>query len=276
MIKINFIEPNSPGWIAWKGKCATACNQLIADVAAGALPVITSLYKEQKEVLFRTSENYYGKCVYCETLITSNQPGDVEHYRPKGRITDAKNKRVLVRNALGHDIPHPGYYWLAYEHTNLLPGCIDCNRPSSGNSGGTLIGKWDQFPVTGNHAISPGGEINEDPLIINPTIENPDDHLEIDSLGLLSHKTPKGETTINIFGLNLRQTLVEERKRAYKSIKDKARLLLIALTMEADPTEYIIEIENAKEGSLPYSMAGRRAWNDFLTKNPRIVQLFNQ
>jgi len=276
MIKINFIEPETAEWINWKERCDTACKQLIVEAKGGASPVVTNLYKEQKAHLFGTNNNFYGKCAYCETLITSNQPGDVEHYRPKGRITDAKNKQILIQDAAGHDIPHPGYYWLAYAHTNLLPGCNDCNRPSSGNSGGTLIGKWDQFPVIGDHAITPGNEIYEDPLIINPVSEDPDDHLEVDNLGLLSHKTVKGETTINIFGLNLRQSLVEERKRAYNSIKDKSKLLLIALTMEADPTEYIDEIENVKKGKLPYSMAGRKAWKDFLTKNPRIVQLFNQ
>ncbi|MEF9674035.1 hypothetical protein QNM99_25505 [Pseudomonas sp. PCH446] len=39
---------------------------------------------------------------------------DVEHYRPKGAVSE--------------DASHPGYWWVAMDWDNLLPSCIDCNR----------------------------------------------------------------------------------------------------------------------------------------------------
>jgi hypothetical protein len=275
MIKINFAEPDTPEWRNWKVRCNAARQQLIVGMSNGILPSITNLYKEQKAALFAQDRNYYGKCAYCETLITANQPGDVEHYRPKGRITDSSNRRVLIKDAAGVDVPHPGYYWLAYDFANLLPGCMDCNRPSSGNSGGVLIGKWDQFPVNGMHATNPGEEMQEDPLIINPINDDPENHLEIDNLGLLNHKTAKGEMTIKTLGLNLRQGLVEERKRTYDAVKNSARLFLIALAMRADGSQHFDEMQKHKNGMRPYAIAGRKALKDFKNESKDIVDFLN-
>ena len=66
------------------------------------------------EVKRRLEELFHGKCAYCETYYSASAPVDVEHYRPKGAVSE--------------DDKHPGYWWLAMAWDNLLPSCIDCNR----------------------------------------------------------------------------------------------------------------------------------------------------
>ncbi len=135
MIYVNFKEPNDALWIDWKSRCEKATEELISRAQADDEIVITNLYKETKSYFFKHDDYFFGKCVYCESLITNNHPGDVEHFRPKGRVTDLNNKPVMIKSN-GKEVSHPGYYWLAYEISNLMPSCEDCNRPSSGNSQG--------------------------------------------------------------------------------------------------------------------------------------------
>ena len=57
---------------------------------------------------------FHFKCAYCESSI-ANQDWDVEHFRPKGRVAEREK--------------HTGYYWLAYEWTNLYPSCTGEDGP---------------------------------------------------------------------------------------------------------------------------------------------------
>ena len=273
MIKISFNEPATVGWNNWKANCQLAITALQNDFANNRPLKISDLYKGQKAVYFDLHSNFYGKCAYCESLVAHSQPGDVEHYRPKGRITDSNNKVVMITKPDGTQIPHPGYYWLAYHHLNLLPSCTDCNRPSNANSGGTLIGKWDQFPVKGTNAVDPGDEVHEEPLLINPLTEEPDGHLEIDSIGILHAKDERGQKCIDLFGLNLREALVNERKNTYEDIKDKMMLLIIARMNGGQTQKYENEITAYRIGSKPYSVSGRKAIEDFSATLPVITKI---
>lgn len=60
----------------------------------------------------------YDKCCFCETDFAAVAYGDVEHFRPK------KGYRQSVREKL----VKPGYYWLAYEWSNLFLSCERCNQ----------------------------------------------------------------------------------------------------------------------------------------------------
>ena len=84
------------------------------------------LYKDPRmqAVYKHDGRPFFGKCAYCEDRIVSTQPGDIEHYRPKGCVTNEDGSRVMVDANGGKKVPHPGYYWLAYEWTNLLYACI--------------------------------------------------------------------------------------------------------------------------------------------------------
>lgn len=141
------------------------------------------------------------KCAYCEGDIRCGSPADTEHFRPKAQIEIAKKARP------------PGYYWLASDWDNLLPSCIDCNRPRYQEtvSGRRLTGKGNKFPLEdeSQRATAPGEETFESALLINPCIDDPEAHLEflaegpvrpaLDDRGVPSER---GATTIEVLGLD--------------------------------------------------------------------------
>ena len=159
-------------------------------------------------------------------------------------------------------INHPGYYWLAYNYKNLLPSCIDCNRPYKGNSGGILVGKWNQFPVKGFRALHPNEESREKPLIINPCEVDPSAHLDIDETGVLQYKSLEGKTTIEVFGLNTREALVIQRKKTYDAVKNRITAFILLLINKKDIRVEYSELDKIKKGEEPYSIAARKAIND--------------
>ncbi|WP_455270905.1 hypothetical protein [Rhizobium herbae] len=132
------------------------------------------VYKKD-EVKRRLEELFHGKCAYCESYYAGQAPVDVEHYRPKGSIDGVDD--------------HDGYWWLGMEWTNLLPSCIDCNRrrkqktPSKVGDVAVLhkemlTGKKDCFPVAGGRATIEASSLStEQPLLLDPTRDNPDEHL---------------------------------------------------------------------------------------------------
>jgi uncharacterized protein (TIGR02646 family) len=65
-------------------------------------------------------------CAFCGCDLPRNDRGDVEHFRPKGKVED--------------DAAHGGYWWLAYELSNYLLSCSICNR----------VRKRDRFPLRPN------------------------------------------------------------------------------------------------------------------------------
>jgi len=161
------------------------------------------------------------KCAYCESKIAALQPTDVEHYRPKGAVAE--------------DPTHLGYWWLALQWENLLSSCIDCNRRRkhylievtengipTRSSNKQLAGKKDAFPLRGAvRAFKPDDDLTlEDPLLIDPTRHNPEEHLRwrldypslptVEPLKTNGKVDVRGDVSIKVFGLN-RHRLVEER-----------------------------------------------------------------
>lgn len=65
----------------------------------------------------------HDKCCFCESKLTHISYGDVEHFRPKGG----------VRQKSGDALGRPGYYWLAYEWSNLFLSCQLCNQRYKAN-----------------------------------------------------------------------------------------------------------------------------------------------
>lgn len=170
---------------------------------------------------------FNNKCAYCEThLGESRQPGDADHYRPKGGVnfktkheknwkTYSKARTVDYHSEPEQELNHPGYFWLAYDWKNLLPTCIECNRNQ---------GKKNQFPVftplhtlnlklnpdeaanlTGQYYKSTSGEdvyypgvedlnVHEQPRLLHPYFgEDPADHLEFKPDGRVSPREINGE-----------------------------------------------------------------------------------
>ena len=151
MIKIDFNEPDTNRWRAWKVECEreqAIHNKLIE--AGQSSMVKTYVYRGKKhgikfDVFMNPNAYFYGKCAYCESRIAENQPGDIEHFRPKNAVKDINNQNVEINRGHGNE-PHPGYYWLAYSWQNLLPACRDCNSITRAKTK-QRVGKGNRFPV---------------------------------------------------------------------------------------------------------------------------------
>jgi hypothetical protein len=136
------------------------------------------------------------------TAVTPIAYGDVEHFRPKAGYRQGPNDPLA----------RPGYYWLAYEWSNLLFCCQLCNQRFKGN----------HFPLMDatQRAKSHHDDIkNEQPLFIHPAMEDPSDFLEFDEQYLCAiDDNVRGQATIEALGLN-RDKLVEKRGDALKKLK---------------------------------------------------------
>lgn len=149
----------------------------------------------------------HGKCAYCEVKL-SHHYSRVEHFRPKG----GWQQRV------GDALAKPGYWWLAYEWTNLFLSCEDCNERFKGNL----------FPVQGARATSPSDSlVDELAQLIDPVVEDPSLHLGFDEHKAVPLST-RGQETIDVLGLNGTpnyQANVDERRKAYEAFIDRAATL---------------------------------------------------
>lgn len=192
----------------WKKKAKTATKTANKAKNKAGFKYNNALWTELKQYLFFISK---GKCGYCEQKVTGVYAGDVEHYRPKKRVTD--------------DPTHPGYYWLAYEESNYVPVCQNCNGARA---------KANFFPLDPNsqRAAKPGANLTlEKPLLINPLGgDDPTTHFEFigpgggADFGKLTGITDAGKKSVDIYHLN-RGDLIESRRDAYKQMTDDKQLL---------------------------------------------------
>jgi len=168
------------------------------------------IWKELKEIFLNYI--FHQKCAYCEGKISAHVTLDVEHYRPKKQITE---RRILLN--------HCGYFWLAYEWYNLLLACRHCNSFHKNTINGKLQthpGKANEFCVNGNRINNPSldpenwqNELSqEQPLLLNPYFDYPEDHIAFDENGFAYPKggSDRGKETIDVCDLN-RPALVEAR-----------------------------------------------------------------
>lgn len=191
---------------------------------------------------------FKGKCAYCEVSATAGFDGDVEHYRPKGGVTEADNAQIK----------HPGYWWLAMAWQNLVLSCQHCNQSrrqlihQPGQDEATIArellenrrrttGKKNHFPVAGNVWVTDHqADVSvEAPLLIDPTIDDPRDLLEWEferSISTVKAKDGnlRAVTTIEILGLN-RRNLTEARVVVLNQFREKRRTILSRLNEIADP-----------------------------------------
>lgn len=246
------------------GKEATRAKGHFEDAATRRGKFTFRAYKGEdvREALRRM---FGPKCAYCETVYAADSPMTVEHYRPKG----------------GYDLPDgsrqiPGYWWLGSTWSNLLPSCTDCNTERGHDYEGTRIktGKANRFPLVdeNNRATSPGQETAEEPLLLDPTRDEPDEHLEFIDQGvvraakLADGESDRGRETIDVLGLR-RHDLVTVRHGHQEMVDATLKRYLSALDkLDREQDDFAMEIlEQAKreldkfmEGSSPYAGMARQ------------------
>ncbi|KAA6342699.1 hypothetical protein EZS27_009571 [termite gut metagenome] len=190
-----------------------------------------------RKVLLRM---FHGKCAYCESKITAIYNGDIEHFRPKGKIEEANSKK-------------PGYYWLAADWENLLFACPFCNQTNTHEilDGGiikkTVLGKLNQFPLAseryrlkhthGNIYLIDRATYNQafdreesERLLLNPCKDDEiekffkygDDGAIIVSDGLNPIEHKKSESSIRVYALH-RLNLSQARQEKIIQIKAQIR-----------------------------------------------------
>lgn len=149
---------------------------------------------------------FHGKCAYCESPLQATGGGDVEHFRPK----------ALPRGDSTTPARHLYYAWLAYEWHNLLLACRECNAR-----------KRDLFPVEGARARMLASvadcRAQEQPLLLDPCWDRPQEHLRFTREGHCLGLTPRGQATVDLLALD-RPALVAARQ---------ARLATLALEVES-------------------------------------------
>lgn len=151
------------------------------------VPAPTSAYEfkryKEHDVCVELNRLFAGKCAYCESPYNATDSRDIEHYRPKGQVTE--------------EPLHVGYWWLAATWENLLISCPACNQyrfQSLSWPGMTAAemqkalcdepqnhrGKGCRFPLADptKRAFEEHNNVcAEDALLINPSETNPSQYL---------------------------------------------------------------------------------------------------
>jgi hypothetical protein len=144
----------------------------------------------------------HDKCFLCESKITHIAYGDVEHFRPKAAYCQS-----------AQDTLHqPGYYWLAYEWSNLFLACQLCNQKFKKNL----------FPLANPtaRAVSHKAPLKkEQPLFINPSVDEPEEFISFrKEIPYPIDDNPRGRRTIKDLGLD-RQKLNDRRLERYEHLE---------------------------------------------------------
>ena len=121
------------------------------------------------------------------------------------------------------------YWWLAYEWENLYRSCRPCN-----------FYKATKFPVDG-----PRGQLRgtldelrrtEKPFLLDPCIDDPEEHLAFSDQGAVSPLSERGRFTIEVLNLN-RPELVAAREKELNDAKETVKLKIAARQYSSDGLE---------------------------------------
>lgn len=150
-------------------------------------------------------DEFAGACAFCERPVDPSE--GVSHFRPLNIDGDSDG------------LEHADHYsWLAFEWLNLFLICRSCQKQ-----------RRDKFFVAGRRArfLATFDEVRaeERPLLIDPTIESPSNHLSFLFTGecVPKRNSSKGISTVDILALNhgelvhLRAQAIETAVAAWKA-----------------------------------------------------------
>lgn len=206
----------------WSGK---AKSRTKVAVEKGGVGDGEGIWSDVKDV-YMTLQGW--KCMYCEKPMPRPDPAvvatgkveyDVEHFRPKNRVTVWPPEKVKVRRKIDYGdeleagVP-TGYVWLAFDHLNYGVSCKTCNSELKG----------DRFPILGKRGKK--GQRNaeldpvEKPCLVLPVGANGTDPeallgwngpLVFPRKGLSAEDTLRAKVLIDFFELDTRRDLLEGR-----------------------------------------------------------------
>lgn len=197
-------------------------------------------HKTVKEALIKAQ---HDKCCFCESKVTHISYGDVEHFRPKGGF------RQKPKDSLGK----PGYYWQAYEWSNLFLSCQLCNQRFKGNL----------FPLQNpsKRAVSHRDDIAvEKPKFISPA-ENAERYIAFrQEVPYAIDDNPRGKATIKALGLD-RDKLNDMRKKHFELLRTLYKTSTLGLP-ESLRKEAKTLIDKCMQSSSQYASMVRCAVKD--------------
>jgi uncharacterized protein (TIGR02646 family) len=166
------------------------------------------------------------KCCFCESLVGLD--GDVEHFRPK----------QAVRQATGQPLQYPGYYWLAYEWSNLYLACSACNQRH----------KQNLFPIEEGSERATDAQKDlgrERSLFIDPGQDDPETLIRFrGEVPFSIDDNIRGRATIDALRLDKRDGLREARLQRLQMAR-----CLFAIIKEAEQMPENLELQKfAQQG----------------------------
>ncbi|MDM8523306.1 hypothetical protein QUF80_08040 [Desulfococcaceae bacterium HSG8] len=172
-------------------------------------------YWRENDVKTSLWRYHHKKCCYCERKRDLKRESDVEHFRPKAKVTEDEN--------------HSGYWWLAYDWTNYLFSCKACNQEYKKN----------RFPLLpgGKRAFKERDDLSvEKPVLINPIDEIPEKFIGFDwqgSYGILVKavgldKAGRGHQTVNRLTAINDQNVMRQRAELVSLLQAIASIMISA------------------------------------------------
>lgn len=150
----------------------------------------------------------HNKCCFSEAKFVGDD-SHVEHFRPKGKV------QIYQKGSS----TYPGYYWLAYDWSNLLL----CKSTINSSAKRNFFPLEDETQRNKKH----NDAFTEMPLLIDPSVDDPKDHIEFKGDEPVG-KTKRGQLTITL--LRLRSSELEEARRKklqlIEGLRDLVNLLI--------------------------------------------------
>ncbi|AUD05715.1 HNH endonuclease [Spirosoma pollinicola] len=209
---------------------------------------------------------YSHKCGYCETHESAGASLRVDHYRPKAGVKDVPG--------------HEGYYWLAYEWSNLVLSCEKCNGRKLHNfplqdeanrvSVPTLTNNG--LPISDCCRADKTILLAEHPLLLNPELDNPDEHLIFRPNGTIDAKTERGKKSIELYFLERDELITNRKNMTDDVVEDLKKHLLNFLSREINEQTYRYVTQGVYERAAlnrqtdkAYSRVANALFDDFET-----------
>ena len=210
---------------------------------------------DEDDVREKLDTMFHSKCAYCESLPKGTGLMEIEHFRPKAKVLQER----------GGAIRRTGYYWLAWEWENLLPSCHNCNSVIyqyivGGDSPEVKVlrGKGNLFPLADDNMRISHHENHkyldkELPLLLNPCVDDPKNHLEYSDEGHIYSRSDKGYISIITYGLD-RKELFKDRLSIATLITAQIKRVRRCMTKWiADPENTSVMEELIEERDILYA-----------------------
>lgn len=176
----------------------------------------------------------HNKCCFSEARFTGEYP-PIEHFRPKGRV-DIYGTEVKL---------YPGYYWLAYEWSNLFYCKPFINTTCKRN----FFPLYNELERNRTHRDS----FTERSILIDPSVEEPRDFIRFvddEPVGV----DDEGRGHFNIIFLGLRHSsFVDDRSDKFIALQRMKDTIDIAIAQGLDINSPILQpnLTALREAVLP-------------------------